>query len=321
MIMLPSLRIVATAIVLLLLTAELLYAQDALRTARELYASAEYEHALRVLDEIASKTSASEEQQSVEVYRTLCLLAVGRRAEADRVIEAIFARNPLYRPSDELSPRTRTAFIEAKKRLFPTIVQQHYADAKAAFERKDYETAAPAFQRIVDALNDPDVAPSTLTPPLSDLRTLAVGFQELSKRALAPPVPASTPVSAPSAPPSAVAPKPAAPRVFTAEDPGVALPLTLAQELPRYPAMVPPGGLGGVIEVLISEKGTVESATIIAPIRARSPMPGKLVPVSSSYQDTVLAAASRWVYHPARVDGTPVKFRKRVQVNIQPVTP
>jgi hypothetical protein len=314
--MLPSFRPVFAAIVLWLVTAEQLHAQDALATARELYASAEYEHALQVLDAMSDRAPAGEDRQAIEVYRTLCLLAVGRRAEADRAIEAIFVANPLYRPSEDLSPRTRTAFIDAKKRLFPTIVQQQYADAKSAFERKDFETAARSFRQVVQVLEDPEIAPTTLEPPLSDLRTLAMGFYDLSVRASAPPAPAPPPTPAPA--PTAV---PAAPSVYTMDDAGVTQPVAIVQDLPRYPGVVAPGGFAGVVEVLISEKGTVESANLVVPIKARTPSPGKLVPVMSAYTETLLTSASRWVYKPAHVNGTPVKFRKRVQVNIQPLAP
>ena len=316
--MLPSLRPVFAAVVLWLVAAEQLHAQDALTTARELYASAEYEHALQLLDEMSNRAPSGEDRQSIEVYRTLCLLAVGRRADADRAIEAIFVRNPLYRPSEDLSPRTRTAFLEAKKRLFPTIVQQQYADAKAAFERKDFDTAARTFRHVVQALEDPEVAPATLQPPLADLRTLAIGFYDLSMRASAPPAPPAPPP--PAAPASAPA-APAAPKVFTPDDSGVSQPVSLFQDLPRYPGVVAPGGFAGVVEVLINEKGTVESASLVVPLKARTPSPGRLVPVMSAYTEALLTAASRWTYRPAHVNGTPVKFRKRVQVNIQPVTP
>jgi hypothetical protein len=317
--MLPSLRPVFAAIALWLATAAQLHAQDALSTARELYASAEYESALQVLDAMSDRTPAGEDRQAIEVYRTLCLLAVGRRAEADRTIEAIFVRNPLYRPSEDLSPRTRTAFIDAKKRLFPTIVQQQYASAKTAFERKDFETAARTFRQVVQVLEDPEIAPTTLEPALSDLRTLAMGFYDLSVRASAPPAPAPPPAPVPAAPASPTVP--ATPRVYTADDAGVAQPVSIFQDLPKYPGVVAPGGFAGVIEVLISEKGTVESATLVVPIKARTPSPGKLVPVSSAYTETLMTAASRWLYRPAQVNGTPVKFRKRVQVNIQPIAP
>ena len=100
---------IALVLVILLVTAERVQAQDAIAAARDLYATAQYDDALRVLDRLGSTTLSPDERQSVDLYRTLCLLAVGRREDADRAIEAIISRDPLYRPSDDLSPRTRAA--------------------------------------------------------------------------------------------------------------------------------------------------------------------------------------------------------------------
>ena len=109
----------------------------------------------------------------------------------------IIARDPLYQPGDDLSPRMRTAFSEAKKRLLPSIVQQQYADAKGAFDRKEFESAASGFRRVMDALNDPDMGSAASKPPLADLRTLAAGFHDLSVKAI-PPAPTPAPAPSPS---------------------------------------------------------------------------------------------------------------------------
>jgi TonB family protein len=58
---------------------------------------------------------------------------------------------------------------------------------------------------------------------------------------------------------------------------------------------------------VIDENGTVESATMV-------------VAVASSYDKLVLAAVNKWQYQPATLNGVPVKFRKRVQINIAPPT-
>jgi TonB family protein len=56
-----------------------------------------------------------------------------------------------------------------------------------------------------------------------------------------------------------------------------------------------------VVEVLINETGTVDSARVVGA-------------VGSTYDKILLQAASLWRYQPAMVNGTPVKFRKRIQV-------
>jgi hypothetical protein len=295
-------RIAATCLVILLLSAARLHAQDTLAAARDLYASAEYDSALKLLDRLSG--ASSEDQQAIALYRSLCLLAVGRTQDAERSIEMIIARDPLYQPGEDLSPRMRTAFSEAKKRVLPSIVQQQYAEAKGAFERKEFEAAASGFRRVIDALNDPDMGSAAKQSPLSDLRTLAAGFHDLSVKAI-PPAPAPAPVIAP--PPAAVA-RPAAPRIYTGDERNVVPPQTLAQILPKYPGAVPPRGVMGVIEVVIDEGGAVESAAMV-------------VPVTASYDKMVMNATTKWVYIPATMNGKPVKFRKRIQISVTPPAP
>ena len=296
-------RRLALAVLVGVLTASPLYAQDPLSAARDLYASAQYDEALSVLDRLSEGVPAKDQRQSIDLYRSLCLLAVGRRADADRAIEAIIARDPLYRPDADLPPRTRTAFSEVKKRVLPSVVQQRYDEAKGTFERGEFETAAAAFKRVLEALDDPDISAAASQPPLSDLRTLATGFHNLSVKSIPPPPP-------PPPPPAAPAPEPRVhlpPRIYTGEEAGVRAPVTVTQELPRYPGVVPFSGIKGVIEVVIDEKGTVESATMV-------------MAVGSSYDKLVLAAVNKWQYQPATLNGVPVKFRKRVQINIAPPT-
>ena len=110
----------------------------------------------------------------------------------------IIARNPLCQPGDDLSPRMRTAFSEAKKRLLPSIVQQQYADAKGAFDRKEF-VGSIQIPRVMDALNDPDMGSAASKPPLADLHTLAAGFHDLSVKAIPPPPPAPAPAPQPVA--------------------------------------------------------------------------------------------------------------------------
>jgi TonB family protein len=302
-------RIAVTCLGILLLSATHLRGQDTLAAARDLYASAEYDSALKLLDRLSG--TSSEDQQSIELYRSLCLLAVGRTQDAERSVEMIIARNPLYQPGDDLSPRMRTAFSEAKKRLLPSIVQQQYADAKGAFDRKEFESAASGFRRVMDALNDPDMGSAASKPPLADLRTLAAGFHDLSVKAM-PPAPTPTPAPVPQ--PVAAAPTAAAAVarpvsvIYTGEERNVVPPQTLAQTLPKYPGAVPPRGVTGVVEVVIDEGGTVESAAMV-------------VPVTASYDKMVMSAATKWVYIPAMMNGKPVKFRKRIQITVTPPAP
>lgn len=293
-------RTVVVCVGLLVLGAARVYAQDSLSTARDLYASAEYDNALTILERLSIGPSSNEERQSIELYRALSLLAVGRREDADRTIESIVRRDPLFRPGEDLSPRTQLAFNDARKRVLPSVIQQEYAAAKGAFERKEFETSANLFKRVVELLNDAAVGDVAQQPPLADLRTLAAGFHDLSVKAIPPPPPPALPAPVAVAPPVNVPP-----RVYSAEDRGIIPPQTIAQTLPRYPGAVPPRGVSGVVEVVINEGGTVETASVV-------------VPVSSSYDKMLMTAANKWQYVPASFNGKPVKFRKRIQVTVTP---
>lgn len=291
-------RVLVTCVVIMLATAPRLYAQEPLTAARQLYAAAEYEEALRLLEGLPTAASR-EERQVAELYRALCLMALGRRADADRALDTLVAQDPLYRPADDLSPRLRTAFTDARRRVLPAIVQQQYTDAKHAFDRKDFTGAASGFKRVVDVLNDPDLTQAAAQPPLADVKTLAAGFHDLSIKAIAPPPPLPPP------PPPVILP----PAIHTGEEPNVTPPVAIRQELPRFPGAVRAGGAKGIIEVVIDEDGAVESAAMV-------------VPTVPSYDKVLLTAASQWVYYPATREGKPVKFRKRIQINVhEPAAP
>ena len=291
-------RLTLASLVVLSLAADV-RAQDSLVTARDLYATAQYAEALVVLERLPDEGSSNEERLSIDLYRTLCLLAVGRRDDADRIMEQIVMRDPTYRPGDDLPPRTRIAFADARRRVLPSIVQQQYAEAKTIFERKEFESAAAAFKLVIDAINDPDLGPAAKQPPLSDLATLATGFHDLSVKAIPPPPPPPAPAPEP--------PVNVPPQIYSGEEGGVRLPITVAQNLPRFPGIVPATGIKGIVEVIIDENGLVQSATMI-------------VPVTAAYDKLVLNATNRWQFNPALVQGKPVKFRKRVQINIAPPT-
>jgi len=293
-----------------LLTAVSAAAQESgdLATARDLYASAAYDDALAVLNKLRATDHPAGQSRAIEQYRAFCLLALGRATDAEQAIEAVVAAEPSYLPSDsDASPRVRSAFTNVRRRMLPNIIQQQYALAKAAFDRKEWPVAADLFKWVLTALADPDVANEAKQPPLVDLKQLAAGFEELSSKAAAPPPPPLPAAPAPA--PVVVAPAPSIPpppRIYTVNDPNVTAPVALNQTLPAYPGqvMIP---RSGKLEVVIDETGAVESAVMTGP-------------VSASYDRLAIAATKTWKFKPATVDGTPVKFRKIVQVTIRKTT-
>jgi hypothetical protein len=298
--------------------------QDPLSTARDLYAGAAYEDALALLNRLRADGPRSDQGPTIDQYRAFCLLALGRAADAEQAIEAVVAAEPSYQPSgSEVSPRVRSAFSDVRRRILPALVQERYTGAKAAFDRQDFVQAAAGFREVLDVLGTSDIAATAGQPPLSDLKMLAIGFYDLSAAAAAspPPLPTRSPLPARSPlspspqppPPSPLAGKPTQPtaievpsplHIYGPDDPGVVAPVTLSQLLPPFPAQTRRPSIQGSIEVLIGETGAVETATMSAW-------------VNPPYDRSVLAAARRWTYKAALLNGVPVKFRKTVLISIQ----
>jgi outer membrane biosynthesis protein TonB len=288
----------------MLLVGTRVHAQS-LEAAKELYASADYESALAMLNGLRSSERPREEQQSIELYRVLCLVATGKEADARGIMEGLVTRHPMYRPTTDLPPRVRSTYSETRKRLLPAAVQAAYQEAKAAFDFKDYTAAERGFALVLQVLGDPDVEAAASKSPLADIRTLAAGFHELSARAAAPPEPVA-PVAVAQAP-VVPEPTPAPPRVakiYTASDVNVVPPIARSQQIPPFRGQVREAQTG-IIEVVIDTVGGVESVNMIAPINPQ-------------YDRQALAAARLWQYQPARLDGVPVKYVKRIQVNLVP---
>jgi hypothetical protein len=275
-------------------------AQDSLANARQLYASADYKGALIMLNTLLATSPSPQERQSIELYRTFCLVAIGNNDEANKAIEAMVSRDPLYRPNmEDVPPRLRTVFSDARKRLLPALIQERYVIAKAAFDRGDMKLAADGFTQVLMALADPDIAAAAKQPPLADLRVLASGFNDLTVRALTPPPVPVVPLAVQAPPPVTVAREPI---IYTQDDMNVLPPETVRQDIPPYPGRVL-FDRTGVIELLIDTAGAVESAEMLE----------EMEPL---YNRLLLAAAKNWMYRPARLDGAPVKYRKRIQVSL-----
>lgn len=268
--------------------------------ARELYASARYDEALAVLDGLRPADSGNPtDRKSIEQYRSLCLLALGRGSEAEAAIAAVIAADPMYAPTEtEASPRVRAAFAEVRQRKLPEIARDRYALARAAFDNKAYAEAAQRFREVLRLIDDPD-----MRGRMSDLRVLAEGFVDLSVAAVAAAAPPPEPKREAPAPPG---PAPAAlpEQVFDADDAGVTLPVVVKQDVPRVPSQI----IGqtrdrGILELLIDEQGRVTRVNLRLTIH---PM----------YDALLMSAARDWRYQPATYQGHPVKFRKVMQITV-----
>jgi hypothetical protein len=301
--------------------------------AKTLYDSASFDEALQLLDGLG-RTQPESNVEEVQRYRALCLLALNRTNDAQKAIEIVFSRDPLYRLSPgEAPPRMQAAFAEVRKRLLPSVTEQLYASAKLSFDRKEYTLAATQFQDLLTFLDDDD---AKSLPSLKEFRMLATGFHDLSASAAAvnvaksnapapapPPPPAEpTPVPAPQTNARATAanqivpanqgPPPAqaaAPQVVTEESAGGVLqpPVMIRQQMPIWVASrtLLPKGSTGKLRLIIDERGNVEDA--------------KMVESVHSVYDALLISATRlWKYEPAKLDGRPVRYAKMIQIVLNP---
>lgn len=273
--------------------------RDLVGPARELYASARYDEALAVLNDLrpADAGIAVADRKSIEQYRSLCLLALGRGTEAEKAIAAVVTADPSYLPGEiEASPRVRAAFSDVRRKLLPEIAGSRYAEAKALFDRKDYASAAQHFRQVAGLLDDPDMGGK-----LPDLRTLVIGFLDLSVAASTPPPEPPEPVAV--VPPAPVVPQPDPNRVYSMADTEVTPPVVVRQQMPLLtPAVKQQAKDRGIVEIVIDEQGRV---THVAVRMSVHPM----------YDADLLTAGRDWRYQPATLRGKPVRYRKMIQIN------
>jgi len=276
---------------------------SSLTAARELYASARYDEALVVLNALKPRDgAASADLKTIEQYRSLCLLALGRADEAESAIAAVVTADPFFAPTEsEASPRVRSAFSDVRLKLLPGIAAARYEAAKLAFDRKEGANAERMFRELVKLLEDPQ-----MNGRLPDMRVLATGFLQLAIAAAAPPPepkpepkPAPTAAATPTAPAAAVEP-----RVYGSDDAGVVAPVTIRQEVPNVPtAIAAMTRERGLLDITIDEQGRVVSMALRMSIH---PM----------YDKLLMNAVRDWKYRPATMNGVPVRFRKIVQITL-----
>jgi len=253
-----------------------------------------------VLNDMRPAEPTGSDLKSIEQYRSLCLLALGRGTEAETAIAAVVTADPSYQPGDaEASPRVRAAFSDVRKRLLPEIARARYAEGKATFDKKDYARATAQFKQVLVLLDDPDMGGKQ-----GDMRTLTQGFLDLAIAATPPPEPPK-PVPAPTpAAPEPVVPQPDPNRIYTMNDTDVVPPTIVRQDLPRLtPLMKPQAKDHGIVEVVIDEQGRV---TAVAVRQSIQPM----------YDAELLAKGREWRYTPATLNGKPVRYRKLIQLNV-----
>ena len=254
---------------------------DRLAESRKLYESAEYDRALAVMEAIDARTVASDVARDRAFYQALCLFALDLRVEAASRIEAAFELDPLFRPSNDLSPRVQSFIREVRDRVRPSLASQRYRDGKGHFDAGRYDAALKEFAVVLQLANeDGSLARRS---ELADLRTLAAGFSDLAVRAIARDGSAGRASAALTLPPEVI-----------------------HQDVPPWPNNLPPSALltlSGLFEIVVSARGDVGSVNVVKSIHP-------------AYDQLLIAAARRWRYRPATRDGEAVAYVKRLAVNV-----
>jgi len=274
-----------------------------LGNAKALYAQASYEEALVQLSGVPEADVADQ----VDQYRALCLLALGRDREARESLERLVARAPLYVvKEDDSSPKLVTMFREVRRQTLPVTAKNLYTSGRTHYDAKEFARAGEDFKQLLAILE----ADKDLGDSVADLKELGEGFlkltdAELARIAAATPTPVSTPAPVPVPPPAQVARE--TPKIYGPNDAGTVPPVDLDRTMPAWqpPSPFDHTTFRGILEIVIDERGLVESASLAQP----------LTPL---YDAKLLDASKLWKFHPATRDGVPVKYREAIGVELRP---
>ncbi len=321
--------------------------QDPLAAAQKLYLAAQFDEALQALDGLKTAGTLSPDAAfKVEQTRVLCLLALDRRADAERAIEAVLDVDPFYQPGeDEAAPKVRTTFHEVRRRALPEALKRLYGRAKQAYDRKALGEAAADFKRVLTLLEDTDMVLDQSAK--FEMRLVAQAFVDLAEAAaVPPPLPASVlavpATGAPTAPTDGATPGGGA---LAADTAGRTLPTDGAARTPpadgaaRTPQGAPPGPSAVIydgntprIVPPVSVRNAVSIPEVMRPIGAPREAVVEIVvsadgsiesvtmrqPVGTVIDALLLSAVRNWRYRPATRNGVAVRFRMLVKVVVPP---
>jgi TonB family protein len=252
---------------------------------KTLYAAAEYDKAL----EVVAALDSIEAQQ----YKALCLLALGRQADASTAIEALVNASPTFTPSSEdAPPRFVELVTKVRQKLLPSIARRLFAEGREHYTEKQNDEAVRRFSLVLTLLSDPAFADANTR---QDLETLAKGFIDLANAA-APPVKVIPAV--PELPVARVDPAPVAP-------PKITQPTALVQTVPPIPIDIATRAAEKlVLVVLIDVTGRVTGVTVRESAHPR-------------YDRIVTQATRDWRYVPATRNGVPIPSEQVVTIQVK----
>ncbi len=253
---------------------------------KSLYAAAEYDKALA----LAAPLDTLEAQQ----YEALCLLALGRQADASAAIEGLVNTAPTFIPSPEdAPPRFVDLVSKIRQKMLPVIARRVFGEGRELYAAKQNDDAILRFSLVLKLLSDPSF---TDTSARQDLETLAKGFIDLATAS-------AVPVVAAAPPPPVEEPAPAA--AVPTGPPKVTQPIALVQQVPPMPLDIAARSSPRLVVVVqIDIAGRVTEATIKESAHPR-------------YDRMVTIAARDWRYTPATRNSVPIPSEQVVTIQIK----
>lgn len=160
--------------------------------------------------------------------------------------------------------------------VFSALARRDYENARAAFDRGDFDRAIAEGRRVWTMVNDREIAlaAADLSAAVKELLARAFSAKLLEEE-----------------------------KIYTSADPGVVAPTALGR---RLPAARPPGvplQLVGRLEMLIGLGGEVESVKLHTPL-------------NRYHERMIVSAAKAWRYRPALKNGKPVRFTLVISINL-----
>ena len=272
-------------------------------SAKALYAAASFEDALAALDQL--DPAASRRTDALQ-YKALCLLALGRSAEAQAVTDVLVSTAPTFMPSDDddVSPRFIELLNDTRRRMLPDIAKRVFSEGRDAFRARQLPAAKRLFEQVMVLAGD-DVWNESVES--ADLRTLASGFLDLLT-VNGPPVPTAN-ADAPPRPPAPVAVTlPRQPDVVSSSGKSVLLPpMAIEQPMPKWrprDAATARRQFTGAVRIRIGVDGSVMNAAIE-------------LATDPDYDKLLLEAARSWRYKPATRNGEPIEVEKLVTFSLK----
>jgi tetratricopeptide (TPR) repeat protein len=264
---------------------------DSLSRARNFYYATYYEEALDVLDQMTADGLVASELQTVREYRVLCLLALDRAPEAEKILEQMIESDPFYQPAREsAAPAMLTAVARTRRRVIPALLPEAYGKARIDFDNRRYAESTARLERVLRLVKEANLlAGGPDLPNVRDIERLASSLLVESRAAgdRRPPSPARS--------------------IYSKADAGVTAAVPVRQDIPPWSAgMLDGSHLDGMLELVVDSDGSVRSARMV-------------VPIHPAYDLVLVDAARKWRFRPASKEGRPVAYAETVAIRVAPL--